>query len=410
MIQRPHSHHRRAFSLLELSVVLAIIGLIAGLGISLGGNLMSGSDRIATQQRLITIRTTLESYAQKNGYLPCPASRADIPTDANFGVERRDVAGSPCTKFAGDTDMILVPAAAADKVYIGALPTATLGLPASYAADAWGNKFLYAVSANHIAGTGSYSGMLTGTAQSGAAGSIMLAANASVPSASSTIDDLYKGLKIAILAGPGVGQSATITGYSANTKTASFTTSLSPGAGSTYMIAGGNTGTITIRYGDRTTYYPVTTDLKGNPGAAATYAVVSHGPNGRGGYPLNAKLVGTACADNATIDFENCDDTNAIFYDTAYNDGNQLANVFDDYIIWGTNAPTRAPLPTTSAGFGSDCPPGVCEGWCARCKNAPIYSAPTIIYACRSTILSNIPCEAQCDYAYFGAAAMIPCQ
>jgi len=39
------------YTLLELSVVLLVLALIAGFGISLGQNIMQGSDRITTQQR-----------------------------------------------------------------------------------------------------------------------------------------------------------------------------------------------------------------------------------------------------------------------------------------------------------------------------------------------------------------------
>jgi prepilin-type N-terminal cleavage/methylation domain-containing protein len=400
----------QGFSLLELSVVLIVIGLVAGFGISLGANILSGSDRITTQQRLTNIRTALDSFVQKNGYLPCPASRADIPTDANFGVERRDPAGSACTPLLGEADPISAGAANSDQAYIGALPVITLGLPAYYAADAWGNKFLYAVSVTHIAGAASYAGMLSGTAQSATQNNITLASHAS------TTTDLYNGLTLVITYGTGVGQSSTITDYdgTSNIATVSPNWTVIPNNTSQYLISGGNAGTLTVRYGDRSAMsYPVTNDWQENPGAGAIYVVLSHGSNGMGGYPLNAKALATACTDNGTIDFENCDDANALFYDTTYNDGSQSTSFFDDYIIWGSNLLGRLPSPAsaaTAAGMGSGCPPGICENWCAICKNTPIYPAPTINYACRSSILATNPCEAQCTYAYFGAAAAIPCQ
>ena len=407
---------RSGFSLLELSVVLIVIGLVAGFGVSLGNNILSGSDRISTQQRLSNIRTTLDNFVQKNGYLPCPASRTDAVTDANFGVERRSALGNNCTPLGGDTDPVLAGVAPADQAYIGALPVTTLGLPAAYAADAWGNKFLYAVSVAHIAGSSSYAGMFTGTAQGGTTTTIQL-----VNTASATTS-MYNGLTVLITSGTGSGQSATITGYTVvgTTKTATFSPSwtTAPVANdSTYLINGGNAGTITVRYGDRTgTNYPATLDWQGNPGAGAIYVVLSHGPNGRGAYPLNAKATASGClaaADAGENDIENCNDTNALFYDTAYSDSNQPTSFFDDYVIWGSNLLGRAPMPASlaaSAGMGSGCPTGVCEAWCAQCKNAPVYPAPTFNYVCSSVVLSNDPCEAQCTYAYFGSSVSVPCQ
>ena len=400
-----HMHAVRGFSLLELAIVLIIITLVAGLGITLAGNIMSGTDRVATQQRLIVIRQALDTFVAKNGYLPCPANRALVPTDTNFGVELRS--GTDCSPAS--------PGMVKDgtgTVYIGALPTQTLGLPASYAADAWSNKLLYAVSATHIADASSY----------------------------------------ALKDGP-----------------------------------------ITVRYGDLATQYDIT--------STATYVVVSHGPDGKGAYPLEGTAVGTACGAITTgnnIDDENCDDSNAIFYDTEYNDGSMPDSFFDDYIIWGSNALYRKPVPSTTgtvsaltatptttinldanasavtgtyvgeainitggtgagqsavitnyagssktvtvptlanpldttstysiaptAGLGTGCAPGVCEAWCATCLNVPVYTStatPSSLtsYVCQSTVISNQPCQANCVYAYFdttttnssSAALSIPC-
>lgn len=432
--------HRLAFSLLELSVALAVVALVAGFGISLSASLISGTKRVTTQQRLVTIRQALDTFAARNGYLPCPASRALSTSAANFGAEQRSgnlglinvSITNPGTGFApgisaaatvngivyingvpdarsvalrarvvgrisgsdGVTSAVvavpgsgfssadnitvtftkgtlgidyLTPATATATVgytcalldasmvstsgiYIGAIPTDTLGLSNTYAADAWGNKFLYAVSARHISGQESY---------------------ATVP------------------------------------------------------------GPITIRYGDRSgVNYDIATgnDITTNPTAwGATYAVVSHGPDGKGAFALQRTTATTPCPtlfssrDFGNNDNENCDDTNAVFYDTDYNDGSQAAMFFDDYIIWGTNFSLRRPqahlvLGNTAAdaiataGYGAlgdprndaGCSPGVCETWCAPCLNVPTQSVDGAAYVCQSTIVSNIPCKADCTYAYFG--------
>ena len=145
---------RSGFSLLELSVVLVIIAVAVGFGLTGGRNAIEGSDRVTTQQRLNTIKKALDAYATLNGYLPCPARRDLIPSSSSFGAESRS--GTSCT-VAGDIKN--VPASpSTPTIYIGAVPVRTLGLPDAYAADAWSNKFLYAVSMNHV---GDNTSMLT---------------------------------------------------------------------------------------------------------------------------------------------------------------------------------------------------------------------------------------------------------
>lgn len=331
---------RAGFSLLELSVVLLVISLVAGFGISMSQNINEGSERITTQQRLLAIQSALNTYVAQYGYLPCPSDRAKIPTDSAFGVEQRITSpgaypNARCT--VSGASLTVIPSAAAPSIYVGAVPTQTLGLPANYAADAWGNKFLYAVSYQHVYGQDSY--------------------------------------------------------FSQD-------------------------GPITIYYGNRTTNYAITTKRDNSAGAGAVYVVLSHGANGNGGYPLNSTSLGIGCpalASDTKIDTENCDDSNTNFYDSEFNDGeNAGANFFDDYIVWGSNKLSRAPLSSPTAGFataqyGSGCADGVCEPWCAPCFNAPTYTSdpnattPLQIYVCQSIISSSAPnCQAKCTYGYVG--------
>ena len=139
---------REGFSLLELSVVIAIIALVAAFGVGLGGNAMKAADQVNVKQRLTVLNNAIESFVAANGYLPCPASRASTPTDDpnNFGVEART--GTTCASSGIDNY--------SGTVYIGMVPVRTLGLPDSYAADVWGRKFTYGVSAPHVASAASY--------------------------------------------------------------------------------------------------------------------------------------------------------------------------------------------------------------------------------------------------------------
>lgn len=126
------------FTLVELAVVLAIVGLlIGGLLYTLSAQTQQRTYS-ETQRRLEYARDLLLSYAVVNGRLPCPAVCTDFPTCSAGGSESiaataSSGTGGSCTTY-----------------YAGYLPGTTLGfLPtdsSGYALDAWGNRIRYAVS------------------------------------------------------------------------------------------------------------------------------------------------------------------------------------------------------------------------------------------------------------------------
>jgi prepilin-type N-terminal cleavage/methylation domain-containing protein len=122
------------FSLVELAVVLAVVGLLLG---SLMYTLQAQQEQRAreeTQRRLEQAREALLGFAVANGRLPCPASAAssgvesDNPTNSNI-----------CTN-----------------PYDGFLPAVTLGFgpvdSEGFAVDAWNNRIRYAVAAGNPLG------------------------------------------------------------------------------------------------------------------------------------------------------------------------------------------------------------------------------------------------------------------
>lgn len=324
MIRRRALH---GFSLLELSVVLMIVSVVMVFGLDIAEAARRTSDRTATLSRLHAVQTALDAYAATNGYLPCPSSRARIPTDGDFGVEQRDPA---------DTTQCLTDGTALRKVgifpsaYYGTVPTRTLGLPDHFASDAWSNKLLYVVSGQHVGAIGGYA--------------------------------YYDGA-LAIRSG----------------------------------VRSGTNYIVTTRRTDDDG------DGSPDPGPAATYAVVSHGFDGKGAYAQNARTTGVPCGTSVSNDVENCDDDDLVLFDTAFNDGTNIALFFDDYIVWGSNALMRAPTPDGGPGTGCS---GRCELWCAPCDTnyAPINPSHLI---CRRTITSTSPCRALCEYGY--PAENIPC-
>ena len=114
---------RRAFSLLELSVVLVIVGLVAGVALSFKQSAVQ--DCVETSKtQLETINAAVKRFAAKNDRLPLPAVRTAGVEDVNFGRE------APL----GELDV-----EGAGKVVFGAVPFQALELAPSYSADCWGN-------------------------------------------------------------------------------------------------------------------------------------------------------------------------------------------------------------------------------------------------------------------------------
>ncbi len=124
---------RTGFSLIELSVVLVVTSLMLGFGLQAVQSTGSVDCNAITKQQVVTVQAAVEKFVKSHNYYPKPAGRGWKITDPQFG--RSDTSGAPSF----DTN---------NGVLLGALPFQTLGLPASFAADCWGNKFTYAVTAN----------------------------------------------------------------------------------------------------------------------------------------------------------------------------------------------------------------------------------------------------------------------
>lgn len=360
---------RSAFTLLELTVVLLIIALLTGVGVTMGQDAMKAADRVTTTERLNTIKFALDSFAKTYGYVPCPFDRNLTPTNAGYGVENRVAASSNCGATNGSSFINN------GTIVTGGVPVRTLGLPDNYASDAWGNKFTYVAGvlmargpdgyANYLASgitirTGNrttyfnvpyFRNSLTGGTASSNAGKLRVTygSTGSLTTAMtvyiSSVD--YKG------------------SYTPSAKTAT-TVDFN---GITYTNP--DTGAVTLEWQE--------------PGTNASYIVISHGPDGRGAYPANAtalpsnKLCNTSATANSSpppctssasttcIDIENCNN-DGVFFDTTYNDGSIAASYFDDYVVWGSNDLFRKTIKPdlyfkTST---SNCT-GACENWCASC-------------------------------------------
>jgi prepilin-type N-terminal cleavage/methylation domain-containing protein len=119
--------HQAGFSLLEMSIVLAIVGLLlAGLLPSVSGQIEQ-QRRNETRKQLDEIKDALIGYAIVNGRLPCPALASAVTN----------------TTSAGETDCTL----ATGIIATGVIPWVTLGTSET---DAWGRRFTYATTSTFI--------------------------------------------------------------------------------------------------------------------------------------------------------------------------------------------------------------------------------------------------------------------
>lgn len=129
---------KAAFSLLELSIVLAIFSLLTGGLLGISYLQTERNNRNDTQRKLEAIEQALQRHAYVAESLPCPASRLSLPNSVEYGVGQ-----ATCT--IGTPAGTVTAGAGMNAISIGIVPTRTLNLPDNYMLDAWGNRISYAV-------------------------------------------------------------------------------------------------------------------------------------------------------------------------------------------------------------------------------------------------------------------------
>ncbi len=130
------------FSLLEMSIVIAIVGMTIGLGILSFNQFSRASKTELTKERMKVILRAINDYADKFNRLPCPANGTQAFDDSLYGVG--SISADVCTNhnsLVADT-------------YFGMVPVNTLNIFPSYAVDGWGNRFSYAVKVTGVASGG----------------------------------------------------------------------------------------------------------------------------------------------------------------------------------------------------------------------------------------------------------------
>ena len=137
---------RTGFSLVELSIVLVIIGVLVAMSLSLGSGQVGVANIKATQAKLDRIDQAIGTYLKTNGALPCPAD--GTASTSSIGVATATTGNSSFSDAtcATPTPNFTSTGSPGGSVYIGIVPVRLLGLSDDYAFDAWGNRIMYAVS------------------------------------------------------------------------------------------------------------------------------------------------------------------------------------------------------------------------------------------------------------------------
>lgn len=138
MRQCPQTSGKAGFSLVEISIVLAIVAtMLAGVLPAITES-MKSRDSDTTVSRMETIQSAIASYYAGNGQLPCPANIGESIDTANYGVE---AANNTCTGGVPSANF------ASGMLVGGGVPTKTLGLGDEFGFDGWGRRFVYHVDA-----------------------------------------------------------------------------------------------------------------------------------------------------------------------------------------------------------------------------------------------------------------------
>jgi len=136
----PNSTKARAFSLIELAVLLTVISvIIAGILSNKSSIAINKKDEI-TNQRIEIIYKALHDFVINNNRLPCPAAINLSRSNANYGAE--GVSSGSCLTTSGYYENT------SPDISYAMVPVQALDLPSEIAEDGYGNKFVYFVDKN----------------------------------------------------------------------------------------------------------------------------------------------------------------------------------------------------------------------------------------------------------------------
>ena len=261
----------RGFTLVEISVVLVIIALVASslLGISTG--MMNVQRGETTRAKIKAVDAALVSFVAINRRLPCPADGS-----VSTGIEVFGTQANPCTNQAN-----------------GVVPWAALGLSASDIEDGWGTRITYRMDP-YLARTGAMdmsrcdpAGTAAGAPSDGNAPSRASCGVAGVCT-SLTLNQCVTPIQFLDLKGVQVRDAV----------------------GGNVLMNPGLT-----------------------PSTGAAYVLISHGENRSGGYSDSGTLLAAAIAVEGANETQNRAETSLAYYVDASQNYSTDATRFDDYVL-----------------------------------------------------------------------------
>ncbi len=135
---------RQGFTLIELSIVLVVVGIMLYAGIAIGAIQVEAAKLKQTKDKINKIDRALQLYLETNNSLPCPSDGELSGDDNNYGkgvkTDNAAVSDATCANVTG------IDVSAVTVAYMGVVPTRDLDLPDDFMVDGWGNKISYAVS------------------------------------------------------------------------------------------------------------------------------------------------------------------------------------------------------------------------------------------------------------------------
>ncbi len=138
----------RGFSLVELSIVVAILSVVSALGLEAAANFVTRTSTSVSRDRLKVVDDAVARFFKAYGRLPCPAVRSTVPTNTSYGLE-------DCTISVLPTDGVNYTVLYGGGVMVGAVPFRALNLPMSYSIDGFNSKLNYVVTKNLTTAGGS---------------------------------------------------------------------------------------------------------------------------------------------------------------------------------------------------------------------------------------------------------------
>lgn len=137
---------QRGFTLIEMALVLAVIGLMVGGGIMAIGPILLQAKINQTNAAMDQIEAALVVFAIRNNRLPCPADGSLANTNANYGTE-----ATQGNDNGNSGDLTTNSCVVTDKNSV--VPWRTLGLDETYSTDGWSNRISYYPAVAELNGT-----------------------------------------------------------------------------------------------------------------------------------------------------------------------------------------------------------------------------------------------------------------